>query len=234
MRSIFFSLVVVNLVVFGLLWFQQREAPVQQLRPQAAPKGAVELTLLSEVERGDHLQVSTTQRSEFSRTAEVAGEQSPLCTFVGPFKDLLAAEYMVEHLSALEVEARVRRMEVPGEPSFWVYQEPQSSRKSALRRLHELQAKGVDSYVIPRGELENGISFGLYNAEEGAITRLNEIKGRGYEADIRRVERSFEEIWVSMPVVPADQIAESVWFELLNREDGLEKRQNFCPDVASE
>ncbi len=244
MRSIFYSLVAVNLVLLGVFWFQSQHAavPVQDVQPSRPATDGVELTLLSEVERGDHLQEAgerlqvpvKRERLDLSRAGEEGGQQNAMCTFIGPFKELLAAEYMVENLAAMDVGARVRRLEVPGQPSYWVYQEPQSSRKSALRRLHELQAKGIDSYVIPRGDLENGISFGLYNAEAGARARLEEIVGSGYEADVRRVDRSFEEIWVSMPVAEADTVAESVWFKLLNREDGLEKRQNFCPDVASE
>ncbi len=156
-----------------------------------------------------------------------------MCTYVGPFKALLPAEYFTEHLAALEVEASVEKVEVPGEPSFWVYQEPQASRKAALRRLHELQAKRIDSYVIPKGELMNGISFGLYNGEERAANRLKQVLSKGYEAKIKKVERSFEEIWVSLGAEEAVKVGQELWFELMNREDGLEKRQNFCPDVAS-
>lgn len=165
--------------------------------------------------------------------ADLSGGRA-ICTLVGPFKKRLPAEYFVERLGALDVSASVELLEVPGDPGFWVYQEPESSRKAALRRLHELQAKGIDSYVIPKGELENGISFGLFSDRNRAEEQLEVVHGSGYAADIRVVARSFEEIWVSMAGGQAEKIGDERWLELLNREDGLEKRQNFCPDVASE
>lgn len=157
-----------------------------------------------------------------------------VCTLVGPFKERLAAEYFVERLGALDVVSSVEMLEVPGDPGFWVYQAPEVSRKAALRRLHELQAKGIDSYVIPKGDLENGISFGLFSDRKRAEEQLEVVQSSGYEADIRTVARSFEEVWVSMAGGEAEKISSEHWFELLNREEDLEKRQNFCPDVASE
>ena len=260
MRSIFITLVIANVAVLAYFWFGQKAesgavevaAPVEVVSPRAQS-----LVLLDELER-ERLDgmVEAKQRIQFQAQAEVdalaeqyeamrnSGEgelpdsarpesAGPMCTYVGPFKAMLPAEYFAEHLSALEVQADVQRVEVPGEPSFWVYQAPESSRKAALRKLHELQAKGIDSYVIPKGELENGISFGLYNQLDSAEGRLELVQKAGYKAEVRRVDRTFEEIWVSLESQEAAKVGQELWFELMNREDGLEKRQNFCPAVAS-
>lgn len=254
MRSIFLSLIVLNVALFVFYWLQSGSVSV------AAEEGAAEvvrsgdaqlLVLLDELEATELSEMLAAKaRVQFQPEGVVSGGELPdallpaeleaplpeasMCTYVGPFKALLPAEYFVEHLSALEVAAEVQRVEVPGEPSFWVYQAPESSRKAALRKLHELQAKGVDSYVIPKGDLENGISYGLYNREARAKDRLAVILKKGYAAEIRRVDRAFEEVWVSLGVSEAEKVGQELWFELMNREDGLEKRQNFCPDVASE
>lgn len=250
MRSIFLSLVVVNVVLFAVYWFQ-RETVVEVVSLAPAVSHEAELLVLLEELESDALteMFAAKERVQFSPEEQVPYEgldaemvtsvepvlpAVPMCTYVGPFRALLPAEYFVEHLSALEVLAEVQRVEVPSTPSFWVHQEPQSSRKAALRRLHELQAKNIDSYVIPKGDLENGVSFGLYNKLESAERRLKNIQAKGYEAQIRRVDRTFEEVWVSLGVDEAEKVGQELWFELMNREDGLEKRQNFCPDVASE
>ncbi|MGH1374247.1 MAG: hypothetical protein ACRBBW_19570 [Cellvibrionaceae bacterium] len=255
MRSIFLSLVVVNVALFAFYWFQQGESVEVAVVESASSHGAELLVLLEELESEALAEMfAAKERIQFSpddvvfggegdigveevvapSLAEPVVPEQPMCTYVGPFKALLPAEYFVEHLSALEVLAEVQRVEVPGTPSFWVHQQPQSSRKEALRRLHELQAKNIDSYVIPKGDLENGISFGLYNKLESAERRLERIQAKGYQAEIRRVDRTFEEVWVSLAVAEAEKVGQELWFELMNREDGLEKRQNFCPDVASE
>lgn len=256
MRSIFLSLVIVNAVLFAFYWFQPQGEPVENVAPiEARAHGAELLVLLEELESDALAEMfAEKERIQFSAAQLPVGAESdagmldgeplvftgpeepvqPMCTYVGPFKALLPAEYFVEHLSALEVSAEVQRVEVPGSPSFWVHQQPQSSRKAALRKLHELQAKNIDSYVIPKGDLENGISFGLYNKLESANRRLKSIHSKGYQAEVRRVDRTFEEVWVSLAVGEAEKVGQELWFELVNREDGLEKRQNFCPDVASD
>ncbi len=246
MRSIFLSLVIVNVILFAFHWVGRGES-AQSVPAVTLPPQESELLVLLEELESEALAEMYAERERIQFSAEVLSSSEevspvleselpagPMCTYVGPFKALLPAEYFVEHLSALEVLAEVQRVEVPGTPSYWVHQQPQSSRKAALRRLHELQAKNIDSYVIPKGDLENGISFGLYNKQERAERRLSEIQARGYQAEMRRVDRTFEEVWVSLGVDEAEKVGQELWFELMNREDGLEKRQNFCPDVASE
>ncbi len=262
MRAIFLSLVVANILLLAFYVLRPaggEEASASATVDLVSQESRL-LVLLDELEEAELEQMyAERQRVQFAAQealsavvdAEVAqvgdgveGDEAPvgpaevlvdraMCTYVGPFKALLPAEYFAEHLSALEVDATVEKVEVPGEPSYWVYQDPQASRKAALRRLHELQGKQIDSYVIPKGDLMNGISFGLYNGEERAMKRLKQVLDKGYEAKIKKVERSFEEIWVSLTAEEAEKVGQELWFELMNREDGLEKRQNFCPDVAS-
>ncbi|MYM65206.1 SPOR domain-containing protein [Pseudomaricurvus sp. HS19] len=243
MRSIFILLLAVNLLVFGGLWWkgQQAKVPVAVVPPAAELLAGEPLVLLSEVSE-QQLQEFSADRISMLEPDPAAGAGDdggeaapvqPLCEFVGPFPGQLEAENFDEHLGALDVAAQVRRVEVQGEPSYWVYRAPEVSRKEALRRLHELQAKGIDSYVIPKGELENGISFGVFSRLQGAEARLAEVKRLGYAADIHRMERTYEETWVVLGAGEEAKLGQELWLELLNREEGLERRQNFCPDVAS-
>lgn len=228
MRWIFLSLLLANAIYFAFMW-RQPEVVSANAVPVAVDEGR-SLVLLEEKEVENHALSSMKSRAVEGQVKR----SSDLCTLVGPFNELLRAEYFQEHLRSLGVVSQVKLLEVPGASSYWVYQSPQPSRKAALRRLQELQAKGLDSYVIPKGELENGISFGLYSVERGAQQRLTQIIDLGYEASIRKVDRTVEEIWVSMRAPETDRIGDELWFELLNREEGLEMRQNFCPAVASE
>ena len=240
MRSIFILLLVVNLLALAGLWWRGLQAPAPEA-PVAVPRESLvgePLVLLGEVGEVQLRQLTTVKRIPLPTPAErVAAHDgqggAPLCEFVGPFPVQSEAEYFTEHLAALDVTAQVRRVEVQGEPSYWVYRAPEVSRKEALRRLHELQAKGIDSYVIPKGELENGISFGVFSRLSGAEARLAEVKTLGYAAAIHRMERTYEEIWVVLGPQEEAKLGDELWLELLNREEGLERRQNFCPDVAS-
>lgn len=251
-------MVVANLVALGVFWLQGGKtghAPAPAALPPAF--GTARLQLLSEqpasleqsptvapatepprVVAADAPAVPPAAVAASSAPVRVAPEPAPAtrpvqCTLVGPFKKLLPAEYFVEHLQAQKIASRVAVLEVPGTPNYWVYQKPESSRKAALRRLHELQAKGIDSFVIPKGDLENGISFGVFSDRKRAETLAAEIRGRGYAAEVRPRPRTFEEIWVSLTAAEAGKISGESWLKLLNREPGLEKRENLCPPVAS-
>lgn len=235
MRAIFFTLVAANLVALVVLWLQggAADAPATAAAYQSAPTTA-RLQLLGEQQAGKpRPEAPAPERQRVASEPAVSDRSPPQCTLVGPFKQHLPAEYFAEHLQALDVVANVVLLEVPGKPNYWVYQKPESSRKAALRRLHELQAKGIDSFVIPKGDLENGISFGVFSETKRAETRAAEIRALGYAAEVRPRPRTFEEIWVSMSSVEAAKVARESWLELLNRESGLEKRENFCPAVAS-
>ena len=236
MRAIFLTLVVINLVLLPVLWWQSKtEAPAAVASLPKSAAGGERLVLLSELDSAAAGTPATQRQRQPAAPSDEAplSSSEPLCTLVGPFKKELSAEYFVERLQALDVLAAVTLLEVPGSSSYWVYQRPESSRKAALRLLHELQAKGIDSYVIPKGDLANGVSFGLYNERKRADDRVAEIRGLGYEAQIRTVTRTFEESWVTLKAGEAEKISRDHWLELLNRESGLEKRENYCPPVAS-
>lgn len=160
-------------------------------------------------------------------------EVNPLCTLLGPFDELLQAEYAKEHLGSLEVESNIETLEIPGDPGFWVYLTPLPSRKEALRKLHELQAKGIDSYVIPKGDIVNGISFGMYSRQGSAQTRQKEVAKFGYEAEIKEVVRSYEEVWVVVQPQEAEKMNNESWQTFMNKRKGIERRENYCPGVAS-
>ena len=231
MRSIFIALVAVNLVVFAAQWFSLADnPPAPKIRTHYAPQGA-SLQLLSErSSSGISLGASESQSK-----VHASGQDEPaICTLIGPYAQLLHAEYLVERLQAMDVPSRVQSIEVPDGKGYWVYLSPEISEKEALRRLYEIQAKKIDSYIIPSGDLANGISFGMFNDQNLAESKLNDIRSLGYEAKVRQVERTHSETWVTLFPGDAEKIDDNAWVELLNQQPGIEKRQNFCLGVAPE
>lgn len=245
MRWIFISLVLANLALAGWCWFDEGWAKVDGLSPaEPVSLEGERLLLLSEVGGDTSVVTVFTPEGRLPMPDEVplggrevgdeqvVGNKPPLCTMVGPYIELLKAEYAVENLRALDIVAAVERFEVSGGEGYRVHQQPLASRKEALRRLHELQAAGIDSYVIPKGELENGISFGFYAGRSGAETRLAEIKALGYEVFLQEVMRTHEEIWVVLTAQEAAKVDGDLWVNIMKRAKGSEMRQNFCPGVA--
>lgn len=159
--------------------------------------------------------------------------QPAICILVGSFERLLLAEYFVEKLTALGVIAEVRDLAINSEPGYWLHLTPEPSRKEALRRLSELQSRGIDSYVIPSGNLENGISLGMFSKRESADSMRETIRRQGYRPEITTVPREKKETWVLLPQGEAGKLSPERWSELLSSEDYIQKRQNLCRDLAS-
>lgn len=155
------------------------------------------------------------------------------CELIGPFAELLHAEYLVERLTALEVVSSIRQVEIADGKNYWVYLKPEMSEKEALRRLSEIQqAKSIDSYIIPSGELANGISFGQFVSEAEAKARAEQIRAQGYAAEIKEVPKSHNETWVEVHEKAGQKVSEEKWLSLLKEEKAIERRQNYCLGVA--
>jgi hypothetical protein len=170
--------------------------------------------------------------------SEASGSVAPIndaekCELIGPFAELLHAEYLVERLTALEVASVIKQVEIADGKNYWVYLKPEMSEKEALRRLSEIQqAKAIDSYIIPSGELANGISFGQFASEKEAADKAEQIRGQGYAAEIKEVPKSHNETWVEVRQKLGQKISEEKWLSLLKEEKAIERRQNYCLGVA--
>src|SRR5690606_36867118 len=155
-----------------------------------------------------------------------ADEASAMCTMVGPVIQLWHAEYLQERRHAMEADAKMQSIEVPDGLGYWVNLSPEVSKKEAMRRLSDLQGKEIDSYIIPNGELPNGISLVIFNERSAADARINEIRAQGYQAELREVARTVSETWVVMPITEAEKIDPEIWIDFMRQQSGLEKRQN--------
>ncbi len=263
MRWIFYLLVVVNVVVAVTFVVKAEVEPARSAAIESAAPSFVgeTLVLLSEMDPSSVVPEVPTERLRMSspgvvgeapiaegkvlvgQGAELEQESGvvtegvvdeSVCSMVGPFKEVLRAEYFAEHLRALAVDASVEALEVPGGNSYWVHESPLPSKKMALRRLHELQARDIDSYLIPKGDLQYGISFGVFSQEVNASRRLEKLQALGFTVSVKLVPRFYEEVWVVLAAREAVKIGDEMWLKLLNREENIKLQQNYCSGVASE
>ena len=172
MRWIFFTVLMANVAFFmygqlsrldiinvgdgkgvNLADIESKEAPTLMLLSELkAKKEPVESVRVNRPNDGGYVEDDT-----------VVPISRSLCTLVGSFSDRSKAEHFVRRLNVLGVQGTVKNLLVSTTVGFWLHLPPLSSRKELLRRLSELQRQGVDSYVIPDGELQNGISLGMFS-----------------------------------------------------------------------
>ena len=85
-----------------------------------------------------------------------------------------------EQLKALAGERVMSFTEVPLSTRHWVIFPPLPSPQSAVAKLNELSAAGVqDAFVMKDGPWRNAISLGLYANAEAAGRRVHELEGKG-------------------------------------------------------
>lgn len=240
MREIFMVLFVANIAFFAHQFFMGDD-PQVAVSTANAPAEIIgsNLQLLAEQDPAvlKRAKAATTNVAEKAKGVDLVESEShgaELCTMIGPYEQLLHAEYLVERLAALGAKAQITPVEIKEGDAYWVYLQPEMSEKEALRRLYELQKKQIESYIITKGELTNGISFGRYADRGEAEARLSEIKNQGYEALIKTVPKMINETWVVLDTGSAEKIDKNLWLELLANQEGLEKRQNYCLGVASQ
>jgi hypothetical protein len=234
MRWIVGGMVAVNTVVlvWQLLNLSSTNAPAPVPTPARLSLDTPQLQLLQEL---DAAKLESMHKSPSNSGAGRTSQEAALCTLVGPFSKVLSAEYFVERLTTMELKATVESLEIPGEPGYWVFLPSQGTSKQAFAVLRELQAKGIDSFVIPKGDQENGISIGMFNQKALAEQRLEEMKKKGYATEMTEIVRSVKETWVVLPPGQANQLSAETWQQMMyDEEDNLERRQNFCPAVASQ
>lgn len=234
MKMIFIALLVGN-IIFAL-WQLVSGKPTPESAPAKSIVQEPQNNLQTLAERDES--VRAPKKNAQKKLPEIVSASSveggaKQCKLIGPFGELLHAEYLAEQLASLDVPAVIRHIEIMDGKNYWVYLRPEMSEKEALRRLYEIQAKAIDSYIIPSGELANGISFGQYGDLESAQNKVNQIREQGYEVEIKEIPKSHSEIWVEIKDKSEQKVSEEKWLELLKDEKDIERRQNYCLGVAN-
>lgn len=188
MRWFFFLLVLLNI---GLFAWQQR----------LAPEVSSELSLVPKTESLG--QVTTLQLLTEARPAMTtlpAAVAQPVvpdnCLVLGGFDAADRASQLEQRLLSLDISARVVTMDAAFGSDHWVYIPPLASSQASLRQLRELQARGIDSYLITEGELANGILLGVFSRLDAAVGVADKLRGAGYEPQVRELPRVYQQYWV--------------------------------------
>jgi hypothetical protein len=243
MRMIFVVLLAAN-VIFFVSQILGNHKPAEARRPSVvagqringlqtlAERDAKEKTPKKEQIKKESLRKESSKKENKSAAISSVATNAGQCQLIGPFVELVHAEYVVERLSGFEIESVIKNVEIIDGKSYWVYLKPEMSEKEALRRLYEIQAKSIDSYIIPSGELANGISFGQFSDIKTAQRKSEKIRGEGYAVDIKEVPKSHSEVWVEMDGKYERKLSDGQWLDILKEEKGIERRLNYCLGVA--
>lgn len=224
MKWLFFLLVIINVSVFG--WYNfvaiNRGAPPE---PVYAPPVSQKIMTLSEVPEVVKVPEPTAKEVEFKeiekelREITDAFEQhssvdpsQAFCPRI-EFEKESDKRAFLPQIDALGWQYNESKAEGQRQ-KFWLYISAPETRQQASRIVEALKVRGVDSFIINRGEMKNRISLGLYSVSvtaEQERLRINALSGfdvRVYP-HLRNVPITVVEI--------SDGINESEWKRFTNR-----------------
>ena len=239
MKWVILGLILINATFFGWQLSRDQEVVASSAKEPAATTTAMvnRLLLVSEVESG----VLRQRRGLLSRETVVA-PQSPVripesqndaasvsleevlamppdsdreCYTVGPLENQDDISALSAWFNAQGSQATLRDDERRETVSTWVFMGPLESREAADVRVAEMQAANIDDiYVIPRGDMANAISLGLYSQDETLQRRVSQLEERGFTPSVlpryRTVTASWFDVTASaarpMTVAVLDQI----------------------------
>lgn len=170
-----------------------------------------------------------------SSALKVDGAQADqsVCLLLGPHPEPPAAKILIDRLAALQIQGKYAAIEVAGEPDYWVYLRPEPTKELAAVKLRELQEKKIDSFIIPQGEIANGISLGVFDKQENAEKRQQAIAELGYSAQVRANPRNYLESWVVIYPDEAARFSSELYNQLRLDNNKLDLRKDLCSKVAS-
>src|SRR3954468_7453941 len=118
MKLIFIVLLVGN-IAFFLFQFTDKSASVDTKPAAAEHKVSSGLQTIAERERRNKSKDSIVAAGQQSDTP--ANNGSGKCELIGPFAELLHAEYLVERLNSLDAPSIVKQVEIADGKNYWVY-----------------------------------------------------------------------------------------------------------------
>lgn len=241
MRGILFGLLLSNLLYLAWGFLVERNiqnADISRSQFESS-LSASPLVLVSEVDPDDLVHYpSLNSVSEIQSLAEPVPAapdeiaQSGYCAEIGPFLSETDVAGFVE-TNSLRFSMLVQKREVQAAPDYRVYIPPFASRElaeSTLVALREAFAQSkltIDSFLVPRGELENSIALGLFAEQANALNVQAQLQKLGYTVVVRTEQKSSEEFWVVVSGV-SEAVFMQHWSEIQLSRSYIHAGEKLC------
>ena len=129
--------------------------------------------------------------------AELTAVPEIPCWTLGPIDKRPAALIILEAVKKENVSADLREEVAKDITGFWVVLPPYENASAAIEVVNILKARDVlDVQRFYRGELQNGVSLGIYNQRYNAEKRRQQIETKGFSPEV--IPRYKEELryWI--------------------------------------
>jgi hypothetical protein len=133
------------------------------------------------------------------------------CYTLGPLENEDDISALSAWFNAQGSQATLRDDERREVVSTWVFMGPLESREAADVRVREMQAASIDDiYVIPRGDMANAISLGLYSQSDTLQRRVSQLEARGFTPSVLPRYRTVTASWFDVTASAAQPMTVGV------------------------
>jgi hypothetical protein len=228
-----YLMLLANAGYFAVSYREMLNAPPPEPRAVARMDPANRMLLLSEVD----IEELRARAVALARVAPViAGPpqaRNPLaqttgkrCYSIGPLVDDSQIAAVRTWVMAMGGDPRLRVGERRELARYWVYFPPMASREEAKARVQQMRTLGIDDLiVIPRGDMENAISLGVFSKRTTLERRLRELRTHGYEPSIVPRYRTQKASWFDVSFDSGDEVGEEM---VSKRFPGVELNESRC------
>jgi len=234
MRWIFLSLIFCNILYFGWQqWIEYKAVPnVWESTSTLAIQNSPKVVLLSESKRPlvalPNQTIVVDVATSHLPPQNPTFDSSPVCQVLGPFLKMSKALAFSSELEVDGVISELLEKEVVIESKYWVYLSPMATKASALRKLKELQSKKIDSFLITRGELKNGISLGIFSSIDSANGLMARLGAAGIGALKKKTDKFEVQYWVRVEADSLSDDAKIRYQDKLQQHSELKVAQSAC------
>ncbi|MEX0618728.1 MAG: SPOR domain-containing protein [Pseudohongiellaceae bacterium] len=236
MRTVILLLLVTNL---GFLAWNMFQPPWQDLvvGSDYGARAVPGITLLAE--RTPEPDIPTEPERPASRViGPQSGGGAMNCIAIGLFPTLDDAFQFIAQARELGFNAELAVDGPMLDPQYRVFLPPAESREMATTMLDELNRRALDqgmtleSYLVTRGELENGVALGVFNQADNATEIVRQVASLGFEVRISEVPQTDGDISVHLKNLENERLGDTLWSQLILDRPYLDQSQNVCETIA--
>ncbi len=133
---------------------------------------------------------------EEAQVASVPQVPVAYCGTLGPFKSHIQAKRIRRKLGALQ-KIGIEQKPTLVDKSYWVLIPPLPTRKEARAVVEKLKAAGIkDLWLVPKGEMRNAISLGLYSRRDAAYSHAENLHKKGFEVEVKPKQEEVSRYWL--------------------------------------
>ncbi len=133
------------------------------------------------------------------------------CYTLGPFRDLDKLRSLIRDIKSYVVKANFRAHEESLPSVYWIYIQPEKSRKQAIKTGKRLKDKKIkDFYIVREGEKNNAISLGYFRNKNSAFRLEKKVKKLGFDVLVEPIFKTYTVYWLDYQLVSGVSVPEAI------------------------